>query len=177
MQVTFKGEKPSSFYQQTRRELVAIINEEATRIETELIQATPGDRGGLRRGWQFKPATEKRLVAVVGQSSSYFLPVELGRRPGKGISQRGQEEVAKWALRKKIIQRARGQGGRFIKSKAAASFAYMLSQKYKREGRPAVGFAGLGTPGEVPTSQLPPTFEPNRGPIFEGFERLRSRLR
>lgn len=166
MQVAFKGDRPPEFYLKSRRELVSIINDEASRMETELVQATPGDRGGLRRGWTLKPATEDRLTAVVGQSSSYFLPVELGRRPGKGISQRGQEEVAKWALRNKIIARQR----------AAQSFAYLLSQKYKREGRPAVGFAGLAQPGSMPPSQLPTNLEPKRGPILDGFERLKRRL-
>ena len=171
--VRFKGDKPQSFYKMARQELIAIINDEVTAMETELVQATPGDRGGLRRGWSIRYATSTRMSAAVGQSSSYFLATEIGRRPGTGISAKGQEEVAKWALRKKIIQ----PKGKQNKQSAAKSFAFLLSQKYKREGRPAMGYAGLAKPGSMPPSQLPDNLEPVGGPIMEGFNRLKSRLR
>ena len=164
--IRFSGPDPKAFYQATRRELVAIINEEATLLESELVQATPGDRGGLRQGWNFKPATEQQLSAVIGQSKSYFLAVELGRKPGSGISAKGQREVAKWAFRKGIVG----------DPKEAKSFAYLLSRKYMREGRPAQGFAGLANKGDKAPRSLTDNLVPVGGPILAGFNRLNARL-
>lgn len=163
--VVFKGKHPDNFYESERRKLVAIINEEASQLETDLVSATPGDTGALRQGWTLKPASEKRLAAIVGQNKVHFLPLELGRKPGKGISQRGQESVAIWAQRKLGIT---GQ--------EAKSFAFLLSRKYKQKGRPAEGFAGLAKPGD-PAKPLSEITEPVGGPILNSFRRLNRRLR
>jgi hypothetical protein len=161
--VVFKGKKPDDFYKSERKKLVAVINEEATQLETNLVAATPGDTGALRQGWTLKPASEKGLAAIVGQNKVHFLPLELGRKPGTGISQKGQEAVSVWAKRKLGLT---GQ--------EAKSFAFLLSRKYKKFGRPAEGFAGLAKPGQ-PAQPIPN--EPVGGPILESFKRLNRRLR
>jgi hypothetical protein len=124
--------------------LVDGLNEISSRLNGELVKATPSGIGGrLRRSWAWSPATKKNPQATVGTNSSYFLPLELGRKPGKGISVEGQKGVALWARRKLSLNQSQ-----------ATSFAFNLSQKYKREGRPAVGFLGLASPGS-PASSIP----------------------
>jgi len=165
--VKFSGQEPSKFYKRSKAELLAIVNQEAANLETKLVEATPGDRGGLRQGWVYKPATESKPQAVVGQSKVYFLPLELGRKPGTGISAKGQLEVAKWAGRKGITSGP----------KEATTFAFLLSRKYKREGKPALGFAGLATEGSRAGSVNLDDIKPVGGPILAGFKKLTERLR
>lgn len=166
MATIFRGDNPSTFLSKTMRELVAILNEEAAQMETELVESTPADRGGLRQGWTTKFATERNPVAVIGQSKNYFLSVELGRKPGSGISTEGQQAVALWATRKGVVET----------TQEAKSLAYRLSEKYKREGRPAQGFAGLANPRSTAPSSPPNNLQPVGGPILAGFQRLRRRL-
>jgi len=165
--VKFSGQEPTNFYNKSKAELVAIVNQEAANLETALVEATPGDRGGLRQGWVFKPATESKLQAIVGQSKVYFLPLELGRKPGKGVSAKGQQELAKWSIRKGITG----------DPKEAKSFAFLVSRKYKREGKTALGFAGLATEGAQASSVNLDEIKPVGGPILEGFKKLTERLK
>lgn len=165
----FKGPPPGDFFKTQRQRLIKVINEELAELEGNLVQATPADTGNLRQGWTLVPMTEKSNVGFVGQSKAHFLPVEIGRRPGSGISERGQESVAKWARRKL------GLG-----AKESKSFAYLLSRKYQRKGRPATGFAGLATPG-APGGQgnrgAGGYFNPVPGGIIDrSFRTLRRRL-
>jgi hypothetical protein len=166
---TFKGPPPSVFFEQEKRKLIQIANEELAQLETELVEATPSDTGNLRQGWTIVPLTDKRLTGFVGQSKVHFLPVEIGRKPGSGISAKGQQSVATWAKRK--LGLSAGE---------AKSFAYLLSRKYKAQGRPAVGFAGLANPG-APGGQgnrgAKGDFKPvSGGLIAKSFERLERRL-
>lgn len=165
MGVTFRGVPPDGFYKKTIGELVSILNDEGTRLESELVRDSPGDLGGLRGGWVYKPATPTRLVGVVSNPIKHFLPLELGRKPGKGISAKGQAQVAKWAVRKGVVP-----------ANESKSFAFLLSRKYKAVGRPAEGFAGLAKPGQQakPISEV---LEPVGGPIKDAFDRLAARLK
>lgn len=166
MSVSYKGPNATQFYFRQRRKLVQIVNEELAQLETDLVEATPADTGNLRQGWSIRPATETSLVGLIGQSKRHFLPVEMGRKPGSGISQEGQESVATWARRKLGLS-----------GEEAESFAYNLSRKYFREGRPAVGFAGLAEPGQAGgqygSGKLEPT---NGGLIAKSFRTLDRRL-
>lgn len=164
--VAQKGVTPEQYYKQKIKDLVSVLNEEALLLESQLVQDTPsGVSGRLRQGWTMKPATENKPTAIVGQSSQYFLPVEMGRKPGKGISEKGQKSVTRWA---KLVMG--------LNPKEAKSFAFNLSMKYKNQGRPAVGFVGLATPGTIPTnSQVPDN--PIPGSLLEeSFQRLKNRL-
>lgn len=169
MSVIFSGDDPTIFLRKTQREVVAILNEEASQLETDLVSATPADTGNLRQGWTLRPATILNKVAIVGQSKVHFLPTEFGRKPGKGISAEGQEAVSVWAARKLGLDNSTVGG-------EADQFARALSQKYIRMGRPAQGFAGLAIPGTVPTGNPPENIKPVGGPIKAGFDRLRRRL-
>ena len=107
-------------------------------------------------------------MAIVGQSKRHFLPVEMGRRPGKGISARGQQSVATWGRRKLGLS-----------PKEAKSFAYLLSRKYKREGRAATGFAGLarkGSKAKAPQAEIQPLKTGIIGKAFTDLERRLKRL-
>ncbi len=170
MTVVYRGDSPEIFLKKTQAELVSILNEEASQLETDLVQATPADTGNLRQGWTMRAATISNQVAIVGQSKVHFLPMEFGRKAGKGISPEGQEAVSVWASRKLGLDNSTVGG-------EADQFARFLSMKYKLFGKPAVGFAGLARPGEVPTGEPPANLEPVGGPIKSAFDRLRSRLR
>lgn len=164
MSVTFRGTSPSEFDEEKRRELKNIINEEISELESNLVEATPADTGRLRQSWTARFASENNLEGVVSQSSKYFLPLELGRKPGKGISKSGQQSVAKWARRKLNIEDGN-------------SFAFLLSQKYKREGRKAEGFAGLAKPGSNPASNTGEDLKPVEGGLIKkAFDRLKRRI-
>lgn len=138
MPVKTKGPTPREFSQDQTKALATILTKTALDLSADITKAMPvGIAGELQRSWTPYPATPTKLVAGVSSSSAYFLPVEVGRKPGKGISQEGQQAVTLWARRKlgKSEDDARG-------------FAYLLSQKYKREGRPAQGLIGLARPGD-----------------------------
>lgn len=180
MPVTYRGTPPDQFFEQQRREILRALNEESAELERSLVVATPsgvsGGGGGMRSTWSFLPANESTLTAVVGQSSRYFLPVEMGRKAGKGISKKGQQSVALWAKRKLGLRDERStkrtrQGG-----VSAKTFAFLLSQKYKREGRPAVGFAGLAREGDAARS-VGEIIDPVSGGIIDqSFQELKNRL-
>lgn len=170
MSVTYRGTPPDQFFEQQRREILKALNEESAELERSLVVATPsgvsGGGGGMRSTWSFLPANESTLTAVVGQSSRYFLPLEMGRKAGKGISKKGQQSVMLWAKRKLGID----------DPKQAKSFAFLLSRKYKREGRPAVGFAGLAREGDAAKS-VGEIIDPVSGGIIDqSFQELKNRL-
>lgn len=148
------------------RSLVMVLNEELTNLETQVVENTPsGVSGRLRQSWKAVPATEKNPVAILGQSSNYFLPVEMGRKPGKGISEKGQKSVRRWA---KLVLG--------LKPKDQKNFAFLLSLKYYKEGRPAVGFLGLAKPGSIPNNPNIPENPVPGSLLDQAFKRLQSRL-
>lgn len=169
MAITYTGTKPTAYFEKVRRDIIRVLNTEAAELERSLVQATPsgvsGGGGGLRSGWLFLPANDNNLVAVVGQSSRYFLPVEMGRFPGKGISKKGQVSLARWGKLKL------GLG-----DQEARSMAFLVSRKYKREGRVAQGFAGLAREGDKAKS-VGENIEPlATGIIGKSFNELRQSL-
>lgn len=171
MTVTTRGQNPDQFFRDNTERLLKIINEGAFQLEGELVKKSPtGVSSQLKGGWSVQRATPSRPVATVGQSVSYFLPVEMGRRPGKGISQDGQESVALWAQRVLELDNSTVGG-------EADQFARYLSIKYYRFGRPASGFAGLAKPGSVPTGDPGDEIQPiTGGLIFNELRRIRDAL-
>lgn len=170
MPTKFTGKNPNQFFEDEYKDLVARVNAGASIVVAAATEATPvgvsGGGGGLRGSWVLIPATLDNPVATIGQSRVYFLPVELGRRPGKGISRRGQESVELWAKRKLGLT-----------GTDAASFAFNLSQKYKREGRLAQGFLGLAKPGSPAPTSLPDSLDPVPGSVLENaFKRVEKEL-
>ena len=128
---------PSEYLEFQQRQILQLLNTVAGEAYREIVRAMPVGVGGeLQRSWVYIPGSLQNPIALIGTNSQYFLPVEMGRVPGKGISKEGQESVALWAKRKlgKSPQESR-------------SFAYLLSEKYKREGRDAQGLIGLAPQG------------------------------
>ena len=175
--VRFVGDDPTTFAEEKLRRFVSLLNEEATKIESDLVRDTPANFGRLKGGWSVNPATLDRPGASIDQSVQYYLAVEMGRKPGKGISEKGQKQVARWAklvlgLKNKPSKKARKNGA--ISNK---TFAYLLSEKYKREGRPAVGFVGLAKPGVTPKSTPRVPDEPVSNSLLKkAFTRVNRRL-
>lgn len=166
MTVFFNGLSPEQFFKEESKKLVLILNEEATKIEEELSEDTPVNTGRLRGSWTLAPATESKPTATISPTVAYFLPVEVGRAPGKGISKKGQQDVARW-----------GQLVLGLDGKESKSLAFLLSRKYKAEGRPGVGFVGLIKPGTVPKANYKIPDNPVKGSLLDkAFARLRTRL-
>lgn len=167
MAVTYRGIPPERYWGERQHKFRSVVNEVLANLEAELVTNTPVGVGGrLKGGWSFQPMLPGVDSASVGQSLKYFLPLELGRRPGKGADQKGRESIALWARRKLGLspQEARG-------------LAFVLSRKYKLEGKPAVGFAGLAMPGARPQSGEPENLEPvSGGLISQAFVELDNRL-
>jgi hypothetical protein len=135
---------PSEFLEYQQRQILQILNTEAGSAYREIVRAMPVGVGGeLQRSWIFIPGSLGNPTAIIGSSSSYFLPVEMGRVPGKGVSREGQESIQLWARRKLSMSPQESRG-----------FAYLLSEKYKREGRGAQGLIGLAAQGSQ-GSQIP----------------------
>lgn len=164
IRINYSGDDPDRHLEQVRNQIKNAINETVAELETELVRNTPADTGRLRQTWSSRFADDDNLVGIVGQSSRYFLPLELGRKPGKGISRQGQESVARWGRRKLGISDGKG-------------FAYLLSQKYKTEGRKAEGFAGLARPGDNPVSSQGEIKPVSGGIIQNNLNKLQRRLR
>jgi hypothetical protein len=131
------------------------LNKGTMDLYGQIVKATPSGIGGrLRRSWSISPATLANPVAIIGSNSTYLLPLEMGRKPGKGISAEGQRGVALWARR--VLK---------LDDSKALGFAYLLSRKYKLEGRPATGFIGLARPGEAARTTVPK--QPVSGSILD----------
>lgn len=132
-----RGASPAQYGEERSRAVSNTLNSVVTGLYGEIVKAQPVGIGGrLQRSWVLTPATLQNPAASIGTNSQYFLPVEMGRVPGKGISREGQESTALWARRKLGLSEQESKG-----------FAYLLSRKYKKEGRPAQGLIGLATPG------------------------------
>lgn len=165
----FVGTPPFEFGNELLEQMLDVLNEAALNLESELTQATPVGVGGLlRSSWSSSLANPATKRAVVSNSQRYLLPLELGRKPGSGISRKGQESVALWA------KRVLGESD----PKEAAGFAYLLSEQYKREGRPAQGFIGLARPGTTPTDESTGELTPVPNSLLdEAFKSLERELR
>lgn len=152
-----KGPKPSTFWEGKELEILTTLNAAAAGLVGDLTAATPVGIGGKLRGsWVMKPATPNNYKAIVGNSRSYLLPVEMGRQPGKGISLKGQESVALWAKRKLGVDEFE-----------AEDIASALSFRYKRDGRFAEGFMGLAKPGTKPSGPPKDDINPVRGSLLD----------
>lgn len=170
--VTYKGTPPKDYIDQKLDQFVALLNQEALELERELVEATPsGVSGRLRSLWSVDYAIPKRVRAIVSNNSSYLLPVEMGRVPGKGISIEGQESVQLWAKRVLGLKSYKGV------DKDRQNFAKALSLKYQKYGRPARGFIGLAVEGETPSSTPSVPDQPVSGSLlFNAFNRLKNEL-
>lgn len=121
---TTKGIPPDDFFKRIKDNTKEVIDTEMLQLERVVIEKSPsGVSGNLRQRWNYTPFDGN--TAILSQSQQYLFPVEFGRKPGKGINEIGQRAVARWAKLKLGI----------ANEKSAKSFAYLLSEKYKREGR------------------------------------------
>lgn len=141
-----KGTPPKAFGEAEFRQIVLTLNKIGTEAYREMTKATPVGVGGrLQRSFTLSLASTENPVLAIGTNSGYALAVEMGRKPGSGISKEGQDSVKLWARRKLGLP-----------TREASSFAYLLSRKYKHQGRGAQGNWGLAQPGsqgqDVPVS-------------------------
>lgn len=154
MSVRYVGKNPEQFWQDRSGEIKVVVNEFLFNLESQAASRTPsGVSGQLRGRWKVLPFNGK--TGALQQPQSYYLPVELGRKPGKGISEKGQQAVARWAkLKLGLSQRE------------AKSFAYLLSRKYKLQGR---------KPQPILDLRDPETAQPG-GLLDRSFKKLESDL-
>jgi hypothetical protein len=146
---TTRGTPPGQYGEDKRKQLLTVLNTSATGLFGQVVKAMPVGVGGrLQRSWTLTPATLENPQASIGTNSTYFLPLELGRKPGSGISKEGQDSVTLWARRKLSLSESDARG-----------LAFNLSQKYKREGRPAAGLIGLALGGSAGGQPIPKTLE------------------
>lgn len=155
---------PTAWFNEREDELLEAVNRAAINLNKDLTDNTPTNFGLLRQSWVLSLANKRNKTAVIGNSRNYLLPVEIGRAPGKGISREGQNAVALWAKRKGLEN--------------PESFPYLLSEKYKREGRPAVGFMGLAQAGTIPSSSgIQENYTPIPGSLIQqAFDNLQQDL-
>lgn len=134
MGVKYVGTSPEKFWQDKKGAIAQTVNTFLFDLERQASEKTPsGVSGQLRGRWKVIPFDGK--TGAIQQPQGYFLPVELGRRPGKGISAKGQQAVARWGKLKLGLS-----------EKEAKSFAYLLSRKYKLQGRKPAPILGLKDP-------------------------------
>lgn len=154
---------PRKYGEQQIRQVLTVMARNGTEIFRQLSKKTPVGIGGrLQRSWSISLPTLENPVLAIGTNSQYFLPLEMGRLPGRGISREGQDSVALWARRKLSLPESE-----------ARSFAFLLSRKYKQQGRPATGFTGLASPGSL-GEDIPTTLDQTvRGSILhQGYQDL-----
>jgi len=148
MASTTRGPSPNEYGRQKKAALVGVLNTVTTGLYGAVVKSMPVGVGGrLQRSWVLTPANVQKPVASIGTNSGYFLPLEMGRKPGSGISAEGQDSVTLWARRKLSLSEQEARG-----------LAFNLSQKYKREGRPATGLIGLAAPGSM-AAPVPATLD------------------
>jgi hypothetical protein len=144
-----RGTPPSRYGEDKQRQLLRVLNTSATGLYGQVVKSMPVGIGGrLQRSWTLTLASLENPQASIGTNSTYFLPLELGRKPGSGISKEGQDSVTLWAQRKLTLSEPEARG-----------LAFTLSQKYKREGRPATGLIGLALAGAPGGQPIPKTLE------------------
>lgn len=159
--IEYKGISPADFFKQSMLEVITRVNQETLDFEREIIEATPvGVAGYLRQGWSVQLATFDSPIVKISQARRYFIPVEVGRRPGKGISQEGMVSLRRWAKRKLGLNRPQ-----------AAALAKATATKYYKKGRPAQGFLGLAKKGDKAPASLPEEITPVRDSILYNYFR------
>jgi hypothetical protein len=158
--IKFSGISPDKFWFQDLSRIINKANKATLDFEKSLIEATPSGVGGaLRQSWRTKFATFDKPEIKISNNKKYLLPVELGRKPGKGVSPEGQRSVALWAKRKGVLK-GKQKDSNLPVEEQRKQFAFALSLKYLREGRPAVGFIGLAKPGSKAPSSLANNLKP-----------------
>ena len=82
--------------------------------------------GIYRRAWKWRRITNG---AVISNSVPYASVIEDGRRRGKGVSRQGQVALARWAIRKGLVQ---GKGKK--RDAAARNVAFLIARALKKRG-------------------------------------------
>jgi hypothetical protein len=119
------GRRESDIRQIVKRQLV--LSSEYYVSEVKL--ATPiGATNNLRDSWDFA-YDDQEQSSTIGPRAEYALPVELGRKPGRGIP---LVPLTLWVKRKLGVSNPR----------QARSIAYLISRKAKRVGIKGQYFAG-----------------------------------
>lgn len=82
--------------------------------------------GHYRRSWKW---TKIHNGVRIYNNAPYAAVIEEGRRPGKGVSREGQVALARWAIRKGLVE---GKGK--ARAAAAKGVAFAISRALKKRG-------------------------------------------
>lgn len=146
MSVSSRGTPPDRYIESYLDRIDRSFKEALRDSYEDIREATPvGASGQLKAGWKLilPPKIGKRPASITN-TVPYLVPVELGRKKGKGISVAGQLSVKQWA------QKVLG-----LDADSAQQFAQELSDKYKKYGRKAQGFLGLAREGAEGGGRIP----------------------
>ena len=143
------------------RELLAATNEGLMLLRHQLDSTIPrgwGGRSGLGMAGSITSdafSTPTGALGVIGTSVSHAPVVELGRRPGKGVSEQGRVALGAWVMAVLGV----------TDPKRVKNIAFLISQKIKREGLPAQ--RPFGRAAEASADQIERMFEGAMGRVAQ----------
>ena len=137
----------------TRRELLAAAAASTLHLEGQVKDRMPSASGKTRES-VFSDAfsTPVGVIGTVGSSQPTATFLELGRKPGTGVSKAGQEALGVWAREKLGIS-----------EKEVRSVVFLIARKIRKHGTPAV------KPFEL-------TLTANEGQVLRAFEDAAGRV-
>lgn len=108
----------------TRQRLLGAMTGAVQHLEGEVKDEWPtGPSNSRQQITSDAFSTSAGVLGVVGTPSPYAPVIELGRKPGKGVSEAGRESIAEWAKFKLGVS-----------EKEALGVAFLVSRKIKRQG-------------------------------------------
>ena len=137
----------------TRRELLAAATASTIHLEGQVKDRMP-DVSGFTRASVHSDAfsTPMGVIGTVGSSMATASFLELGRKPGKGVSREGQEALGEWAKKKLGVS-----------EKEVRNVVFLISRKIKKKGLEAK------KPFEL-------TLAANQGQVLRAFENAAGRV-
>ena len=116
-------------------------------FQGEVHRATPGYTGALQKGWLTKYSDSDHEVRV-SNPLEYALPMEYGRRPGKGIP---PEPLQLWVRRKLGVTNAETITRKGVKRLGYKAIAFLISRHAKTKGLKGKFFTRDTFKASVPT--------------------------
>jgi len=137
----------------TRRELLATAKASTLHLEGQVKDRIPAASGKTRESVHSDAfSTPVGVIGTVGSSMATATFLELGRKPGSGVSREGQEALGQWAKEKLGVS-----------EKEVRNVVFLISRKIKKKGLEAK------RPFEL-------TFVANEGQVLRAFEDAAGRV-
>lgn len=131
----------------TRRELLAAAKASTLHLEGQVKDRMPSASGKTRESVHSDAfSTPAGVIGTVGSSMATATFLELGRKPGTGVSLEGQEALGTWVKEKLGVS-----------EKEVPGVVFLIARKIKKKGMPAV------KPFEL-------TAKANEGQVLRAFE-------